>query len=61
MRSLRIYKIDTQSPIHSDICFLKNQIIRKIKKSKQSNYKNGVDFLLGMRGQWALSTFFLGS
>ena len=51
MKSLRIYKIDTESPIHSDICFLKNQIIRKIKKSKQSNYKNGVDFLLGMRGQ----------
>ena len=50
MKSLRIYKIDTQSPIHSDICFLKNQIIRKIKKSKQSNYKNGLDFLLGRRG-----------
>ena len=32
MRSLRIYKIDTQSPIHSDVFLKKNQIIRKIKK-----------------------------
>ena len=32
MKSLRLYKIDTQSPIHSDICLKKNQIIRKNKK-----------------------------
>ena len=28
----------------------KNQIIRKNKKGKQSNYKNGVDFLLEKAG-----------
>ena len=50
MKSRRI--IDTHSKsIHSDICknfiyIKKNQIIRKNKKSKQSNYKNGVYFLL---------------
>ena len=38
-------EIDTQSPIYNDICYKKkNQIIRKNKKGKQSNYKNGVDF-----------------
>ena len=30
----------------------KNQIIRKNKKGKQSNYKNGVDFLLEKAGGW---------
>ena len=50
MKSRRI--IDTHSKsIHSDICknfiyIKKNQIIRKNKKGKQSNYKNGVEFLL---------------